>query len=265
MLSSSFVCRYATQPLRLGERSREDTVPRLELHAPARHLSSCNGGLRRCDKAPILASIQLLTSAPCNPDCPPKNARRRSWRRHCCWRARSAAALITTSDIATAVGVTQGAVFKHFPTKDAIWLAAMGWVRGAVVVSRSKPRPARPSSPIEALGAMFKAHIGFVVTHPGVPRLIFHELQRPADSPIKQEVRNLLQVLPQAAAQSAGRGGGIAARSPPRSISKRRRLCSSEWSRAWSCNPWRPATPPRSRRRPMRYSPSTAAASVRCL
>jgi hypothetical protein len=40
---------------------------------------------------------------------------------------------------------------------------------------------------------MFKAHIGFVVTHPGVPRLIFHELQRPADSPIKQEVRNLLK------------------------------------------------------------------------
>ena len=51
----------------------------------------------------------------------------------------------------------------------------------------------KAGSPIEALGAMFKAHIGFVVTHPGVPRLIFHELQRPADSPIKQEVRNLLK------------------------------------------------------------------------
>ena len=38
-------------------------------------------------------------------------------------------ALITTSDIAAGVGVTQGALFKHFPTKDAIWLAAMGWVR----------------------------------------------------------------------------------------------------------------------------------------
>ncbi|MFM9916985.1 MAG: TetR/AcrR family transcriptional regulator, partial [Rhizobacter sp.] len=38
-------------------------------------------------------------------------------------------ALITTTDIAAAIGVTQGAVFKHFPTKDAIWLAAMRWVR----------------------------------------------------------------------------------------------------------------------------------------
>lgn len=101
-------------------------------------------------------------------------------------------ALITTSDIATAVGVTQGAVFKHFATKDAIWLAAMGWVREQLL-SVLETAAGKAGSPIEALGAMFKAHIGFVVTHPGVPRLIFHELQRPADSPIKQEVRNLLK------------------------------------------------------------------------
>ncbi len=34
---------------------------------------------------------------------------------------------ITTSDIAAAIGITQGAVFKHFPTKDAIWVASMKW------------------------------------------------------------------------------------------------------------------------------------------
>ena len=32
----------------------------------------------------------------------------------------SSPALITTSDIAAAIGVTQGAVFKHFATKEAI-------------------------------------------------------------------------------------------------------------------------------------------------
>ena len=36
---------------------------------------------------------------------------------------------ITTGDIAAAIGITQGAVFKHFPTKDAIWVAAMTWGR----------------------------------------------------------------------------------------------------------------------------------------
>lgn len=100
-------------------------------------------------------------------------------------------ALITTSDIAAGVGVSQGALFKHFPTKDAIWLAAMGWVRGQLLVRLEKAAD-QAASPMDALAAMFKAHVGFVASHPGVPRFIFHELQRSADSPVKQEVRKLL-------------------------------------------------------------------------
>ena len=101
-------------------------------------------------------------------------------------------ALITTSDIAAAVGVTQGAVFKHFPTKDAIWLAAMAGVRERLLLALEQAAQSAPS-PLDALAAVFRAHVAFVVAQPGVPRLIFHELQRPSDSPVKQEVRALLQ------------------------------------------------------------------------
>lgn len=101
-------------------------------------------------------------------------------------------ALITTTEIATAIGVTQGAVFKHFPTKDAIWVAAVRWVRGALMQSVSHAA-ADAVSPVDALSAMFRAHVDFVIAHPGVPRLIFNELQQPADSATKQEVRGLLQ------------------------------------------------------------------------
>jgi TetR/AcrR family transcriptional regulator len=101
-------------------------------------------------------------------------------------------ALITTSDIAAAVGVTQGAVFKHFPTKDAIWLAAMAGVRERLLAAFEAAAQAA-ASPLDALGAVFRAHVAFVVAQPGVPRLIFHELQRLSDSPVKQEVRALLQ------------------------------------------------------------------------
>ena len=100
-------------------------------------------------------------------------------------------ALITTSDIASAVGVTQGAVFKHFASKDAIWLAAMAGVREQLLAALEAAAATAPS-PLDALGAVFRAHVGFVMAQPGVPRLIFHELQRPADSPVKQEVRALL-------------------------------------------------------------------------
>lgn len=99
---------------------------------------------------------------------------------------------ITTSDIASAIGVTQGAVFKHFPTKDAIWLAAMGWVREQLLAALIQAAQAA-ATPLASLGAVFRAHVAFVASHPSVPRLIFHELQQPTDSLVKQEARTLLQ------------------------------------------------------------------------
>jgi TetR/AcrR family transcriptional regulator len=101
-------------------------------------------------------------------------------------------ALVTTSAIAAAVGVTQGAVFKHFPTKDAIWVAAMHWVREQLLASLHEAAQSAPAV-LQALAAVFRAHVDFVVAHSGVPRVIFHELQQPADTPAKQEVRALLQ------------------------------------------------------------------------
>ena len=34
----------------------------------------------------------------------------------------------TLAQIAKEAGISTGTLFKHFPTKDAIWLAAMQWV-----------------------------------------------------------------------------------------------------------------------------------------
>lgn len=104
----------------------------------------------------------------------------------------SSPALITTADIATAIGVTQGTVFKHFPTKDAIWLAAMRWVRETLLL-RLQAAADEAETPVQALSAMFRVHVDFVIAHPGVPRFIFHELQQPTDSAAKLEVRAVLQ------------------------------------------------------------------------
>lgn len=105
-------------------------------------------------------------------------------------------ASITTGDIATAIGVSQGAVFKHFPTKEAIWLASMKWVRERLLAKLDEAAQTQTSA-VLALEAVFRAHVAFVVAHPGAPRIIFHELQQPTDSPLKQEVRALLQAYRQ--------------------------------------------------------------------
>lgn len=99
---------------------------------------------------------------------------------------------ITSGDIAAAVGISQGAVFKHFPTKEAIWVAAMAWVHESLLAKLQEAAQAQTSA-VRALEAVFFAHVGFVVANPGAPRMIFHELQQPTDSPVKQEVRALLQ------------------------------------------------------------------------
>lgn len=101
-------------------------------------------------------------------------------------------AFITTTDIARKVGVTQGALFKHFPSKDALWLATMQWIR-AELLGRLESAAGAAAEPLEALRSVFRAHVVFVADHPGVPRFVFHELQQPADSAIKVEVRALMQ------------------------------------------------------------------------
>jgi AcrR family transcriptional regulator len=114
---------------------------------------------------------------------------------------RNSPAAITTGDIAREVGVTQGALFKHFATREAIWLAVMEWVtvqllarlESAAAVQASGTEAARSDMALDALARVFAAHIDFVIQCPGVPRLIFHDLQQPADSPLKRQLGLLLQ------------------------------------------------------------------------
>jgi len=106
--------------------------------------------------------------------------------------AQRSPALITTGEIAGAVSLTQGAVFRHFPSKDAIWLAVIAWVERNLL--RSLEAAAQEAAdPMAALQAVFMAHVGFVVRHPGVPRVIFNELQLPDDTPLKNSVRGILE------------------------------------------------------------------------
>jgi AcrR family transcriptional regulator len=98
---------------------------------------------------------------------------------------------ITTAAIAKKMNLTQGALFRHFPSKDAIWQAVMEWV-AEQLMARVDQAAEPVASPLAALEAVFMAHIEFVSAHPGVPRMLFGELQRPADSLPKRVARTLI-------------------------------------------------------------------------
>lgn len=78
---------------------------------------------------------------------------------------------VTTQDMAQAMGVTQGAVFRHFPSKDAIWLAVMQWVRDRMMEVLGRAA-AQGHDPLDALQRMFFAHIEFIAGHPAIPRVL---------------------------------------------------------------------------------------------
>lgn len=77
---------------------------------------------------------------------------------------------ITTQAIAERMGLTQGAVFRHFPNKEAIWSAVLDWVESHLdEVYRAPPG----ATPLAELRRVFDAYLRLFQAYPAVPRMFF--------------------------------------------------------------------------------------------
>ena len=108
---------------------------------------------------------------------------------------------ITTTDIARAMNVTQGALFRHFPTKEAIRLAVIEWIEARLMAELAAAQQAAPDA-LRGLEAMFLAHVRFIREFPGVPRLVFAELQQADSSPVRQRVQAVMRHYRQTLAEA---------------------------------------------------------------
>jgi TetR/AcrR family transcriptional regulator len=97
---------------------------------------------------------------------------------------------ITTAAIAQHMHLTQGALFRHFPNKDAIWQAVMEWVSERLI-ARLEAAARTATSSLDALETMFMTHTSFAADHPGALRILLGELQREMDTPAKRTARVL--------------------------------------------------------------------------
>lgn len=97
---------------------------------------------------------------------------------------------VTTQDMADAMNLTQGAIFRHFATKDDIWVAVIEWVRERLMKVLDKAA-AGASDPLDAIERMFTAHIAFVSKHPAIPRLLFSELHK-KNSKLRRLIRGII-------------------------------------------------------------------------
>lgn len=98
---------------------------------------------------------------------------------------------ITTEAVAASMSLTQAALFRHFPTKEALWQEVLQWATSELYAA-VKTAAERASSPPEALEQIYRTHLDFVARNPGVPKILFVELQNPADSAARTIVREML-------------------------------------------------------------------------
>jgi AcrR family transcriptional regulator len=98
---------------------------------------------------------------------------------------------VTTQDMADAMQLTQGAIFRHFTSKDEIWLAVMHWIQKSLMAVLSKAA-ANASDPLDAIERMFLAHVSFISKHPAIPRILFSELQNKKSGKMRHLIQEIM-------------------------------------------------------------------------
>jgi AcrR family transcriptional regulator len=66
---------------------------------------------------------------------------------------------ITTGDLAKVIGITQGGVFKHFDSKEGIWLAVVDWAHQVLMLQLRQVAKGENQTALQSLRAVFMAHI----------------------------------------------------------------------------------------------------------
>ncbi|WP_095590937.1 TetR/AcrR family transcriptional regulator [Actibacterium ureilyticum] len=98
---------------------------------------------------------------------------------------------LSTTDVARAIGLSQPAIFRHFPTKGALWLAVAEDIADRLQ-SYWAAAEAGATGPHERLKALIGAQLTAIAETPALPSILFsRELQ--VENPVLREVfRKLL-------------------------------------------------------------------------
>ena len=92
---------------------------------------------------------------------------------------------LTTNDIAREVGVTQAAIFRHFPTKAELW-SAVGEVIAVRLAEAWQQAQAANTSPKDRLRALIAAQLRQIETTPALPAIL-HSREINVDNVILRE------------------------------------------------------------------------------
>jgi len=79
---------------------------------------------------------------------------------------------LTTEDLAREIGISQPGIFRHFPTKSAIWEAVGRHI--ATLLKEKMALAQKPEGlPIDNLRSFVIGHLAFIETTPAIPAILF--------------------------------------------------------------------------------------------
>jgi AcrR family transcriptional regulator len=95
---------------------------------------------------------------------------------------------VSTSMISKRINVSQPAIYKHFPTKDAIWLAVSDQLARRLAENVEACRASR-DTPEARLRTLVMRHIGFVQEVPALPDIMVMRQASPSHEAIRQRLQ----------------------------------------------------------------------------
>lgn len=98
---------------------------------------------------------------------------------------------VTTGAAAAAVGVSQAALFRHFPTKAEMWLAVADHVAGELAI-KWEWALAATDDPVDRVKALMGAQLGQIVATPALPMLLFSRELNVGNEDLRAAFRGLL-------------------------------------------------------------------------
>lgn len=98
---------------------------------------------------------------------------------------------LTTEAIAGAVGLTQPAIFRHFPTKQDLW-AAVGARIGALMGERWAGISATDGGPTDRIQALVQAQLRLIQSTPAIPAILFSRELHVENEELRRAFRALM-------------------------------------------------------------------------
>ena len=85
---------------------------------------------------------------------------------------------VSAQAIADRIGLSQPAIFRHFPTKEALWLAVNDWLDERLGEIHQAAGSDPNATPLSRMRDIFFAHTSMVERHPALAKIVFSDQLR---------------------------------------------------------------------------------------